>query len=266
MKEIEDWKHITHCRHEDIVSEKKKFIAGFQVLLDRHKTYPPLTEFFLDYMKNNDFTEPMEPLILNPRYTVVLHEAFTSQSRLGWDNFSKGLISEHWKRVQYRHLLKNENKDIHAVDKWARMIIRQMLEFYRSLWKKRCDVVAAEKEQTYVGRQRRDIWELCQYIKKNNESLPEDKRHLLEKPESYFFSSLFDNVLMWKNKVISSIDNNSIEARQTSQQTQNNTQDLRRFCKRVRPKQARKRGRQEKDAKKKKPTSKKSTNNKLLER
>lgn len=89
MKEIEDWKHITRCTHDEIVSEKKQFIAGFQVILDRHKTYPPLSEFLIDYVTNNDFTEPMEPLILNPRYTFVLHEAFTSQSYLGWNIFSK---------------------------------------------------------------------------------------------------------------------------------------------------------------------------------
>ena len=54
-----------------------------------------------------------------------MHEAYVSQSMIGWENFSRGILSSQWKRIQYRHLLDKEYKDIHAVDKWIRMVMKQ---------------------------------------------------------------------------------------------------------------------------------------------
>ena len=252
LKEVEDWKHITLCTHEAMINEKKKVIAEFQTLLDRHRTYPPLSDFLIDYVTHNDYTTPIEPLLLKPKYTILMHEAYVSQSMIGWENFSRGILSSQWKRIQYRHLLDKEYKDIHAVDKWIRMVMKQLLEFHRSLWKIRCDIVATEKEQTYEGRQRQDTLQLCKYLNQDPESVPEEKRHLLEKQDKFFLKSPFDNVVMWRKKILSCINNASNEQNNQSISLKHNTQDLRRFCKVARKQKKKKKGKIRKQKRKSK--------------
>ena len=91
--------------------------------------------------------------------------------------------------------------------------------------------MAAEKEQTYEGRQRQDTLQLCKYLNQDPESVPEEKRHLLEKQDKFFLKSPFDNVVMWREKILSCINNASNEQNNQSISLKHNTQDLRRFCK-----------------------------------
>ena len=68
-------------------------------------------------------------------------------------NFSRGFIANDWKRIQYLHLMENKTKDIHAVDKWVTMVIKNLLEIHQVMWKDRCEIIAATNELTYEGHQ-----------------------------------------------------------------------------------------------------------------
>ena len=48
---IEDWKHVIMCANLDQDGVRKLFLEGFQTLLERHETYPPLMEFLIDYFE-----------------------------------------------------------------------------------------------------------------------------------------------------------------------------------------------------------------------
>ena len=132
------------------------------------------------------------------------------------------------------------------------MIIKQLLEFTRVMWKKHCDMVAEAKENTHEGRQKRDMLSLYKYLQEHPENLPTEKQYLLEKHESFFVQSQLDNVLMWKEAAITAINDDSItplEHRNTSTAV-TNTHDVRRYCKKIKPKKPRKRGRKPKLEKK----------------
>ena len=101
---------------------------------------------------NETILTPVEPLLLDQKFCIQLHEAYQSQLQIGWDNFSRGIISTKWKSLQYRHLVTIESRDIHDVDKWARTTIAQLLEFHRLQWIQRCDTVAKENKNSYEGR------------------------------------------------------------------------------------------------------------------
>ena len=122
----------------------------------------------------------------------------------------------------------------------------------RVMWKKRCDMVAEAKENTYEGRQKRDILALCKYLQEYPENLPTEKQYILEKPESFFLQSQLDNVLMFKEAVITAINDDSItplEQRKISTAV-TNTHDVRRYCRKIKPKKHCKRGRKPKSEKK----------------
>ena len=92
-----------------------------------------------------DFTNPNDLLVVNPRYALLIDIAYQNQTLFEWQNFYRGFITIHWKKIQYKYLLELNHGDIHAVDKWSRMLIKNILEFSRLMWNERCTIVAAEK-------------------------------------------------------------------------------------------------------------------------
>lgn len=91
--------------------------------------YLPLSEFIIDFITSNTFSSE-ELSIVNPRYCMLFHQTYITQKMIGWEHFSRGYITLKWKRIQYLHLLEIKTEDIHAVDIWARMVIRSLLEIH----------------------------------------------------------------------------------------------------------------------------------------
>jgi len=159
--------------------------------------YPPLADFIYETVANQN-VQPDDPNIINPRYMNGFEKAYQSQINIGWDNFLRGYISKHWKAVQYEYYKEIQRKDIHAVDKWARMLIKTILEFNRTMWKNRCNIIKEENKATYDQRQRMDITRLFQYLKDHPDEVPYQSAHFMDKHESFFERSSLDVLLMWK--------------------------------------------------------------------
>ena len=101
-------------------------------------------------------------------------------------------------KIQYKYLLELSHGDIHAVDKWARMLTKHILEFSRIMWNERCTIVAAERDASYNGRKRRQMRILCSYLNRHPDLLSSHKLHIIKKEHSYFQRQPLDNILMWK--------------------------------------------------------------------
>ena len=125
-------------------------------MLSQHKTYPPLHEFFLKFITNLNFS-PHVPDVVNSNYCYLFHRAYQAHNQIGWENFLRGFIVHDWKCLQYKYFLKLKTKDIHAVDKWACMVIKQLLELHWVMWTNRCDLIAQDNIQSYEGRQRQEL-------------------------------------------------------------------------------------------------------------
>jgi len=193
----EDWLHILKCTAPAPSIHRDLCLAEFEEKMRLHRTYPPLAELFYEVLANPG-SIPELPVVANPNFILLFEKAFQSQSMIGWNNFIRGFISKKWKAVQYAYVRKLKRRDIHAVDKWARMIIKTIIEFTRSMWKIRCGIVSDEKKATYEQRQRMDIYRLFKYLLSHPDEVPPNANHYLEKDESFFFKTSLDNVLMWK--------------------------------------------------------------------
>ena len=179
--------------------------SDFELKLKRYKTYLPLADFLYELVET--FAKnPEEPATANAKYNLIFHQAYQQQSNIGWENFFRGFISKHWKTVQHKYYIQINRIDIHAVDKWARMIIKTMLEFNRTMWKSRYNLIAEAKTVTYDERQRQDTIQLHQYLQQISEEVPDHAQHYLEQNEVFFQRSPIDNVLMWKRGVQASLD------------------------------------------------------------
>ena len=110
----------------------------------------------------------------------------------------RGYVSKHWKAVQYEYYKELKRKDIDTVDKWARMLIKTVLEFNKTMWKNRCNIIKEDNKATYDQRQRMDITRLFQYLKDHPEEIPQHSAHFMETHESFFERSTLDALLIWK--------------------------------------------------------------------
>ena len=202
----EDDQHHLKCQSNDMVRKRDEFLGNFEMDLIHFNTYPPLQEFLMEFFeKVHVHEEPLCPDTVDPRYIVELQLAFEDQNAIGWHNFARGMISKRWRHLQLCFLYNNENKDMYAVDKWTRMLIKNILEYNRVLWGERCDVVHAETDCTCQDRQRQEIFNLCQYLRRHKHLIPEQDHHFLNKDHSFFFRRPIENVLNWEKRMIISL-------------------------------------------------------------
>ena len=121
--------------------------------------------------------------------------------------FFRGIISKYWKTIQHKYYVQIQRKDVHAVDKWARMIIKELLEFNRTMWKNRCNLITLAKTATYDERQRQDTLRLHQYLLQTPDIVPDHAQHYLQKDETFFQRATIDNILMWRCGIQTGLDN-----------------------------------------------------------
>ena len=116
----------------------------------------------------------------------LFREAYLSQTMIGWQKFYRGFISIRWRHLQYKYFVELVYGDVHAMDKWARMVILNILEVSRLMWNERCIIVAKERDSSYEGRQIQQMCRLCKYLNTHPDEIPFPKRHLINRTEEFF--------------------------------------------------------------------------------
>ena len=202
LVEREDWRHPLVCQNPDLIRVREHYINEFEIQLEYFKTHPPLANYIINFLRNLHVQEkPDPPQIMDQRYLVEFYAAFQNQTKLGWNNFCRGIVSRHWRFLQHCYLLDQKNRDQHAVDKWTRMFIKSILEIYRLAWKERCEILHQENEFTYEQRQRDRVWKFCLYLWQNIEKVPKRDRHFLWKHQSFFTRGNIVSVLNWEKRM-----------------------------------------------------------------
>ena len=97
----------------------------------------------------------------------------------------RGIISETWKSIQYLYCLQEITKYIHTVDKWTRVLIKQLLEFHRVMWRDRYDIIAKANVHSYEGRQQSEMWALCLYLQPNPTELLHKDLYFLQRDKNF---------------------------------------------------------------------------------
>lgn len=202
-KEVEDWFHVLVCRNPDMIRIRDGVICDLSIDFERLKTYPPLAKYIITYLENlHQKRSPDQPPTVDQKYHSKFQQAYVNQCSIGWDNFLRGIISMQWRFLQHNYFLEIKNRDMYAVDKWARMLIKSLLEMNRRMWMERCAILHAENNATYERRRRDEIWNLCLYLRRTNHLIPHPDWHLLHKPYSFFNMSPMNNVILWEQGIM----------------------------------------------------------------
>ena len=141
------------------------------------------------------------PTTTDLKYIIEFNDAFDNQSSIGWDNFCRDIISRHWRFLQHCNILERKTKDVHAVDKWTRILITSILEYNMLVWKERCDILHMENEFTHQNRQREIIWQFCIHLRRNKHLVPQRDHHFLWKTYSFFSRGNYDGVVNWESRM-----------------------------------------------------------------
>ena len=212
LTQREDWLHPLQCQSQDMVRVRERLISEMMESFDSFKTYPPLAEFIVEYLRNLHVHRlPFPPDSVDPKFMVEFQLAYEEQAVIGWDLFLRGFVSRRWRHLQHCFLLNEKTRDVHAVDKWTRNFIKAILDFNRKLWKERCDIVHAETNSRYEDRQRHEIWQLREYLLSHKNLIPHTDWHFLKKDNSFFFRDNLDNVLNWEKRMLISMTKHPIK-------------------------------------------------------
>lgn len=106
------------------------------------------------------------------------------------------------------------------------MIIKELLEFNRTMWKNRCNLITLAKTATYDERQRQDTLRLHQYLLQTPDIVPDHAQHYLQKDETFFQRATIDNILMWRCGIQTGQSQNQRNAPTTVRRPRNTTTSL----------------------------------------
>lgn len=99
-----------------------------------------------------------------------LRKAYTSQNEIGWDNFLRGKLSQHWETVLTNHIGPNGKKGTQATsEQWAVQLVCLLWQGVLSLWEARNqekhgdDLQSQVKQEKYhLLQEAQSIQNLCQ--------------------------------------------------------------------------------------------------------
>ena len=80
------------------------------------------------------------------------------------------------------------------------------------MWRDRCDIIAKENVHSYMGQQQSEIWALCLYLQSNLTELLHSDLHYIQRDNNFFSTSPFDTILIWKQRVLTCINNKTPNA------------------------------------------------------
>ena len=199
----ESWEHVYQCNNEHAVRERKVYLNTIKESLDKLHTHPSLRELVLNILQQlSDKQTPTFTPPTNPDEVESLMPAlFTSQTRIGWKCFLKGLISLKWGEAQEKYYIGQRMDHKFNKTRWCNKLVSLISDFQRTLWNNRCNIVNLENELTLEKRKRKQLQELHQYINRNAWKLRNNDRHLLRHPETFFQKASMQQIDVWEQQV-----------------------------------------------------------------
>ena len=131
-----------------------------------------------------------------------LYTIFKAQRNIGWINFFQGFITVQMGQLQEEYLRKSGiTTPVQNAERWSRSLTKMLLNYYKMVWKYRCDLVALEKKATLRAQIRKEEEDRCRILKEKWWQLLSVDRHLLQRDIRFFREAPFMNVYVWKEKI-----------------------------------------------------------------
>ena len=222
--ETEDAGHVLYCPHPAIQQVKRQQISLIEGTLRRGGTQPDLMTFILDIAASMMTNYPIKfPNVTVDPIIQRLYHIFKSQGNIGWVNFFRGFITIKMEQLQEDYLRQSGNETPKlSAHRWGKSLAKVLLNYFKSIWKYRCDLVALEKKATLRARIRKEEEERCMKLREKSWQLLSVDRHLLQRDKQFFREAPFVNIYVWKEKLNSALS-------RSAHLSENKSGDIRRY-------------------------------------
>lgn len=198
-KSTETWEHLPQCQHPEIRRVCNIEINRIRKDMRKVKTEPKLESHLLTCIR---MCTEVRRIPIPAETERALRDAHNHQTAIKWTNFLKGIWSDKWERIQHEYYSKMEAKDEKLnIDVWSKRMVQTMFQFYRTLWKERCDINQAQKTGTLESRIRDKTYLYCKQIQKEIWKIHTRDRHLLRQNSHFFKNSTIQQILAWEKRV-----------------------------------------------------------------
>ncbi len=152
--ELETSNHVLQCHNKCAVAAASTARLFLRKSLKKHKTPERLTSA-IKYGLRMYSTSPAEPPTrqlwypcdFNNHLNDLIDNAFESQSRIGWDNFTCGFVSKEWGKYIAYHYAQQHRGDITLTsDRWTIKLVQQLHEYGLRMWNHRNSVVHGDAD------------------------------------------------------------------------------------------------------------------------
>ena len=196
--------HIHSCPHPTLSQSRKKAHLDCISRLNNIQTAPILIRTFKNIFSHlNQQTPIHKPINRSTSIHRSLRRAFKSQKRLGFFNFSKGIVSVKWAKVQEKYC--KENK-LRFHPSWTNKLASSLIQYTHTTWKHRCSILHAEQLGTMDAYYRDSAQKLFDELKLHPERLEFSHRNLLRRRTTFFTTGNISSIRMWHRKAITSLE------------------------------------------------------------
>jgi len=136
--------HLFQCLAPTMVANRSEQLVKFQEFLAQQDLPKPVKECMLAGLTEWTRSVSAKPKLHAPTRGKLMPAeqmataAFSEQTSLGWDAFSRGHLSQYWRRAI---LLSNPTYDEDATETFLRRILRKLHSFSLAVWESRNGIV-----------------------------------------------------------------------------------------------------------------------------
>ena len=197
--EPETFQHILQCDHPIMAHTKATEILKLETSLKKFGTSPSIIQLILFNVCNLSKIQMPHSTYINAIHPQIQQ----SQNQISWTNFLKGFISNTFAQTQqqFHDNLPTHNKKPFCIQNWSYKLTSSILQYTRSLWNMRCNVLHLENTQTLEARTRTEAIELHKSHKCKWWNLHNKDRELLERDSHFFKKGPITSVEFWLTQI-----------------------------------------------------------------
>jgi hypothetical protein len=197
--------HVCLCTHPSVASIRAHATTNLRTKLTTAGTDPALVTILSDGIDHWMQTGQRQLLIHPPDthpFSSQIADAIAHQNLLGWDQFLRGRISQHWATCQiswqHQQLTPRGPRRLHDADSWATLVVKWGISTFFSLWTHRNETahtsVPTHTDPVAAVRLKAKVRDL--YSRKDD--LPQADIHAyFSMPLSQFLSSSLHTLTVW---------------------------------------------------------------------
>jgi hypothetical protein len=141
---VETQTHLPRCPYPEAVRYRSGLLKTFSDALQKAKTAPEIRHCWVRQMSlelglgEHPASEVVGTTL---GMAAAVQEARRHQNIIGWDNFSKGLMSDRWKLAQDLHFRQHPELVSKHTRGWENICVRALLDLGLEIWKWRNETV-----------------------------------------------------------------------------------------------------------------------------